>query len=171
MLDVIIAGGLVFAAIRGFMKGLIVEVISLVAVLIGIVVAIKFSPTISQFLETRVDWSAQVTRVVAYAITFGIALLIVFLAGKFFTKLAEAVALGLLNKILGALFGLLKYGMIISVLLILFNSIHEKVNLVDDKTIQESLFFEHIKNMAPTVFPLLLDLEKEIEINVDLPSL
>ncbi|MCK0130501.1 CvpA family protein [Flavobacteriaceae bacterium F08102] len=152
------------------MKGFILEVISLIAVLLGIVVAIKFSPNIANFLETSVEWSSQVIRVMAYAIAFALALVVVFLAGKLLTKLIEAVALGLFNKIVGALFGLLKYGMILSVLLILFQSVNKKMNLLKEDTLKNSVLFDRVKNVAPLIFPLLLDLEKEIKTNVGQPT-
>ncbi len=166
MLDVIIGSILVFGAVRGFMKGLIVEVISLVAVILGIIVAIKFSPVIASLLEDRVDWAPQVTKVVAYAGTFALALLIVFLAGKFFTKIAEAVALGFMNKILGGLFGALKYGMIISVLLILYDNINTKIPIFEKETTEESILFPQVKRLAPWVFPYILNAD-QLDLKID----
>ena len=50
-----------------------------------------------------------------------IIVLAISLAGKALTKLADFAALGLLNKLLGGVFGGLKIGLILSILLIVFS--------------------------------------------------
>ena len=56
ILDVIIVALLVFAFVRGFVKGFFVEVASLVALVGGIWGAIHFSYFAVALLEDYVDW-------------------------------------------------------------------------------------------------------------------
>jgi membrane protein required for colicin V production len=58
-LDIILAAILLFGLVRGFMKGLFVELATLVALLLGVYGAIHFSYLISDFLVEKVSWDQQ----------------------------------------------------------------------------------------------------------------
>lgn len=151
--DIILAALLVFGFIRGLFKGLFVEVASLLALVAGVYGAIHFSYFASDFLTSKVDWDEKYITVASFAITFAIIVVAVALLGKMFTKIADFAALGLLNKILGGVFGALKIGLILSVVLIIFNKMNSTIPFVDEKQKEESILFEPIKNLAPMLFP------------------
>ena len=92
-----------------------------------------------------------------FAVTFLLILLSIILAGKALTKLADFAALGLLNKFLGGLFGLLKMAVIIGVLIMLFALINSNIAVVEEKTLQTSIFYEPIKAIASNIFPDVLE--------------
>ena len=118
--DIIIAALLIFGFVRGIMKGLFVEVASLVALIGGVYGAIHFSYFLGDFLKEYVSWSEEYISLAAFAGTFIIIIIIIALLGKVLTKLADFAALGILNKILGGVFGVLKIGLILSVIFIFF---------------------------------------------------
>ncbi len=99
-------------------------------------------------------------QLVSFAGTFIIILVLISILGKVFTKIAESIALGFLNKFLGALFGLLKVGLIVSVVLMIFSKINKTLPFVEQSQTQESVLYEPIKNLAPAIFPNLI---KEVE--------
>lgn len=144
------------------MKGLFVEVASLLALVLGIFGAIHFSDFAAGLLADRLDWSDNTINMVAFAITFVIIVLAISLAGKALTKLADFAALGILNKLLGGVFGALKIGLILSVLLIIFNKLNETLPFLEKKHVEESVLFEPVKSLAPVIFPALVKSEKEI---------
>src|SRR5210317_232205 len=112
--DIIIAAFLIFGFVRGLMRGLFVEVASLVALVAGIYGAIHFSYFIGAYLSEYVEWEEQYITITSFALTFALIVLAISLAGKALTKIADFAALGLVNKILGGVFGLLKFGLILS---------------------------------------------------------
>ena len=115
VLDIILAALLLFGLVRGFMKGLFVEVASLVALIAGVYGAIHFSNFAAEFLQSKTEWNEKTINITAFAITFVVIILTISLAGKALTKLADFAALGILNKLLGGVFGALKIGLILSV--------------------------------------------------------
>ena len=160
----VLAAAILFGLVRGFMKGLFVEVASLVALIAGVYGAIHFSNFASDFLETKVDWNEKTINVVAFAITFVIIILAIALAGKALTKLADFAALGVINKILGAAFGALKIGLILSVLLIVFDRFNSTIAFADEETLDESVLYTPVKALVPMLFPdILRPKEKEEE--------
>src|SRR5690606_20102410 len=102
VIDIVLLGFLVLGLVRGFLKGFFVEVASLVALIAGIYGAIHFSYYASGMLTKHVDWDENTVNATAFAITFVVIVLVIALAGKAFTKLADFAALGILNKLLGS---------------------------------------------------------------------
>lgn len=162
IIDIILGALLLFGLIRGLMKGLFVEVASVVALIAGVYGAIHFSNFAADFLEPRVEWDEKYVNIVAFAITFVIIVVVIALAGKALTKLADFAALGFLNKLLGGVFGALKIGLILSVVLIIFDNMNSTVPFASDEDLEESVLYEPVKSLAPMLFPSILDKGKEV---------
>ncbi|MEZ4793165.1 MAG: CvpA family protein [Gelidibacter sp.] len=167
VLDIILAALILFGLMRGLLKGLFVEVASLVALVVGIYGAIHFSNFAASFLQDKTEWSEKTINIVAFAITFVIIVLVIAMAGKALTKLADFAALGLLNKILGGVFGALKIGLILSIILIVFDSLNSTIPFTDEGTIEDSILYKPVKSLAPMIFPSILEKKKELEENED----
>lgn len=163
VIDIVLGALLLFGLVRGLTKGLFVEVASLLALIAGVYGAIHFSHFATEFLESRVDWSEKFINIASFAITFIIIVFAISLAGKALTKLADFAALGILNKLLGGLFGFLKIGLILSVVLMVFSSMNKTIPFVDDQDIQESVLYEHVRSFAPMIFPDIIEVEEKKE--------
>lgn len=161
LIDIILGALLLFGLIRGFMKGLFVEVASLVALIAGVYGAIHFSNFAADFLGSKLDWDEKYINIVAFAITFVIIVLVIALAGKALTKLANFAALGILNKLLGGVFGALKIGLILSVLLIVFDTMNNSIPFADEKDLKDSILYKPVKGLAPMLFPSILNKGKD----------
>jgi membrane protein required for colicin V production len=109
----------------------------------------------------HVDWSEQTINLASFAITFVIIVLAISLAGKALTKLADFAALGFLNKLLGALFGVLKIGLILSIVLMVFSKMNKTIPFLEDEDLKDSVLYEPVKSLAPMIFPNILKSEEE----------
>jgi membrane protein required for colicin V production len=161
VIDIVLGALLIFGLIRGFMKGLFVEVASLVALVAGVYGAIHFSHYMSEKLGDNVNWDEKYVNVLAFAVTFFLIVLLVSLAGKAFTKLADFAALGILNKLLGAAFGVLKIGFILSIVLIIFSHTNNNIEFVSHKKLTQSVLYLPVKNIATLIFPNIIKQEEE----------
>ena len=162
--DIIIAVILVFGFIRGLMKGLFVEVASLVALIAGVYGAIHFSYFAGDYLKAKVSWNENYITLVSFAVTFAIIVLAISLLGKLFTKLADFAALGLLNKTLGGVFGALKIALIFSVIIMIFDQFNSVITFVKPEDRAKSILYEPVRKLAPTLFPSLIkDVTEKIE--------
>lgn len=170
VLDIVLASLLLFGLVRGFMKGLFVEVASLVALVAGVYGAIHFSNYAATFIDENSQWNEKTVNITAFAITFVIIVLVIALAGKALTKLADFAALGILNKILGGIFGALKIGLILSVILIVFDSLNSTLPFTDEKSLEDSILYEPIKSFAPSIFPSILNKKDIKEVIEDIPK-
>ncbi len=162
ILDIVLLVILLFGVVRGFMNGFFVEIASLVSLALGLYGAIHFSYFAANFLKDKFEWSEKTIQIIAFAVTFVIIVLIISLSGKLLTKIADTIALGAFNKILGALFGLMKLGLILSVVLIVFDRFNSSIlPLVKEEKLQNSVLYTPVKNLAPLLFPSILEREWE----------
>ncbi|APZ45866.1 colicin V production protein [Polaribacter reichenbachii] len=158
VIDIIIAVILIFAAVRGFMTGLFSSIASLVAIVAGVFCAIHFSYYVEYELNDSVlEWSHQTNKIVAFAVTFLFVVLAIIFVGKLLTKLADITALGLLNKILGGIFGALKWSLILSVIFLLFDKFNKTIPFVDKEMLDSSVLYYPVKSIIPTLFPAIMD--------------
>lgn len=159
--DIIITGLLLFGFVRGLFKGLFLEVASFIALVAGIYGAIHFSYFIKDLLITKVSWEEKYITLAAFAITFLVIVIVVTLIGKLFTKIADFASLGILNKLLGGVFGALKIGFGLSVILLIFSKLNNKIPFISVEQQESAILYEPIKNLAPNIFPDYVKVEED----------
>lgn len=160
-IDIILGIFLLLGLVRGFMKGFFVELASLVALIAGIFGAIHFSYYASSFIAEHVDWEENYINLAAFAVTFIIIIVIISLAGKLLTKLANVIALGILNKLLGGAFGVVKMAFLASVIILFFEAVNNNNSLIEQKKIDSSVLYSPVSKIAPLVLPSILKEAKE----------
>ncbi|MCB4807181.1 CvpA family protein [Tamlana sp. 62-3] len=161
VIDIVLGALILLGLVRGFLKGLFVEVASLVALVAGVYGAIHFSNFAAEFLQTKTDWGEKTINVTAFAITFVVIILAIALAGKALTKLADFAALGILNKLLGGVFGALKIALLLSVILNIFDKFNNTITFIDDDDIENSILYTPVKSLVPLIFPKLISDETD----------
>ena len=159
-IDIIIGIILIFGTVNGFLKGLFVEVTTLVGLVLGVYGAIHFSHFLANFLKDYMTWDESMLQLVSFAGTFLIILIGMVLLGKAMTKIAETIALGFFNKLVGAIFGFLKYALILSIVLLVYDEINASLRFVEKEKVKKSVLYEPVKNFAPTTFPNLVRVVK-----------
>jgi len=153
--DIVLGVLLILSAIGGFRKGLIVELASLAALILGIWGAIKFSYLTSEFLVENFDWKWDHLDIASFIITFVVIVILVHIVGNVVNKLVETVMLGFVNKLAGLVFGILRAALILSIVLLVFDKIDEDMKILSSKTKSESQMYYPIRNLAPTIFPFI----------------
>ena len=85
------------------------------------------------------------------------------LLAKFFTSIASFAYLGWLNKLGGAVFSMLKTILMLGVLISLLQKINGNGMLVKQATLDQSLLYQPVLNLAHLLFPALEDVKQEFE--------
>lgn len=155
-IDIILGILLLWGLIKGFSKGLFSSLASLVALIVGIYIAVHFSHIAGGYLEHYVNWQEGAMKLVAFAVTFIVVVILVSLAGKILTKIADYAALGILNKILGGAFGVLKMAFIASVIIIFIDAINRNITIIKEETLNSSVLYTPVRELAPMILPSIL---------------
>ena len=147
-LDMTIAGSVVIGMIIGLRKGLIREVAGMAALAVGIVGARIFAPYMTPWIEQNLGVTAEWSRMVAWtACFFGLGYGI-NLTARFLTRTLGIMALGGVNKLLGAIFGGLKYILLFSVIFNLVTLASEYVQIPGNKMREQSVLYNPVKEVA-----------------------
>ncbi len=146
---------LIISVVTGFINGLVKEVASLAALILGIWGAIRFSAFTAGKLYDYFDMTGQYVGIIAFVITFGVIVIIIHFIGIVADKIVSAAALGFVNRILGMGFGLLKSILIMSVIFVLLNVIDAKRSFLPKDKIEGSYFYNPISDIAPALFPII----------------
>lgn len=160
-IDIILIIPLLWGAFMGFRKGLILELASLVGLILGIYGAIKLSGFTAEKLTEYFNVTTEWLGLISFLITFIGIVFAVFLFAKILDKTLKLVALGFVNRLLGLLFGVLKYALIVSTLLYFFENINKKFSLTEDDFMAESILWEPMKTAIAPFKELLEDFEIE----------
>jgi membrane protein required for colicin V production len=157
ILDIILGLFLVYGLYKGLKNGLFVEIASLAAIIIGLYGAIKFSYLTGSYLSQNMDWDENYIKLAAFIITFLAIVILVNMAGKILTKIADFAMLGLLNKITGGVFGILKTAVILGTLLYFIESASSSFNLIENNTVKESVLYTPVRDIGALVFGNIIE--------------
>ncbi len=155
ILDILFLVPLLFALYRGFKKGLLQMAASLLALILGIFGAIKLRPVFASLLDSIFDISPEYLNVIAFSVAFVFIVLLVHLLAYMVEKLVKAVALNLVNRVLGMGFGLLVTAFVISMILWPVNRVNQDKQIIKPERIEGSLLYKPLSAFAPAVFPYL----------------
>ena len=157
-LDIVILLLFIPGIIRGISKGFIEQIISLVGIVLSAYLAFKFSGVACNWLKHYLVGSETLLNVLGFAIILVGVLLIVMFVAKLVTAVVEKASLGWVNKVLGLVFSLAVSALLISLFIILFDTVNVKFGLVKSPVLQESLLYGALKDLGYFVFPYLKNL-------------
>ena len=152
ILDVIIIIPIAIGLIVGLFKGFIKELISLVAIILGIWGAKRFEPYVTDLLISWFDIQPATAQPLAYLVLFIVIVVILLLLAHLLDKLLSAIALGGINKLLGAIFGAIKYALIVSVLLNVFDTFDKRFHIIENDKKESSFCYYPLMKLGPELW-------------------
>lgn len=155
LIDIFLGFILILGLIRGFWSGFFAEFGSLISLLVGIWAALKFSVFTATELQNHVSWDPQKIQVISFIVTFLVVVIAITLVAKLLTKTAGLVGLGLVNKIMGAVIGVLKSILILSVFLNLFGKVNGDGEILSKDKTDNSIFYNPITLVAAKIYPTI----------------
>ena len=164
-IDIVLGLLLLYGLFKGVKNGLVIELASILALIAGLYGAIHFSYIVGNYLAIHWDWNERTMSLLSFIITFFIIVIVVVMAGKLLTKIAEFALLGLLNKIAGGLFGALKVAIILGALLIFMESVNKNLKLINEDTKSESVLYEPIRNIGDLVFSTVIKSDPDEDVD------
>lgn len=154
-IDILLCIPMVWGLYKGFTKGLIIEAATLVAFSAGVWAGITFSDYLAEKLKEQFDWQTPYLPIISFACVFLLIIGFVFLVAKMIQRMVDGIALSALNKVGGAVFGVLKFAMVMSVLIFMIDAVEESYPMISFKTKEESLLYRPVGKIAPTLIPAL----------------
>ena len=156
-IDLLIGLLLVYSFYKGFKNGLIIELASLLAIVLGVFSAYHYADLTAIYLAKWVDWSETALLTVSFILTFIVVVIVINLIGNIVSKIIGMIALGLVNKIAGGFFGLVKILLVISVIFVLADAIKEYVDIFEYEIVRSSFILSFYEENILSLFPHIIE--------------
>jgi len=131
-LDVLLVLPLIVGLVRGLMRGFISEIIAILVVVLGVLGAKLWAQTFSAWLLAQFAWPQGVCDIVAYTLLFLAIAIALSLLAKLLTKFMRAIHLGWANRLIGGVFGLAKYGLVVLFAVFIMEKTNESLHWTED---------------------------------------
>ena len=158
-LDIIITTLLLYALVKGFSNGLIKEVLGFFSLLLGTYVAFNFSKEMEPKIIGFLGVEKELASIVSFAVLFLLVVVIFKLIRICFDKLTSLLALGIVNRFLGSIFGVLKVGFFCGLILYF----GEKHGFIDKTTTKNSILYKPTRGLVDNIIPKLTEAETILE--------
>ena len=146
ILDIIILIPVAWFGFKGLKNGLIRELASIAALVLGVWATLRFS----DYVATKLG-NTMAIKAVAFVLTFFAVLVAVHFAGILVEKVVKLVIPAWLNNIFGLLFGAAKALLVVSVLLYFVTIVDFKEMLLKPEVKEKSLIYKHIEPIVPSI--------------------
>ncbi len=158
-IDIVLGALLLWSLIKGFRKGFIIELASLLALILGIYGAIKFADITASYLSNNIDLPDDYTPLIAFALTFVVIVVAVHFLARVIQKLVKMVALNFINRIAGAIFSGIKTMLILSFILFFVESIDQSIKVIPKDKKDQSILYYPLSGIAFKIIPAITSSE------------
>jgi membrane protein required for colicin V production len=162
-IDLVFIVPIVWYAYKGFTKGFVLGIATLIALILGIYVAKHFSIYAAEFFHNTLNITNKYMNIISFIVTFLLVIILVILLGKSIEKLVKATKLGLINRLAGGALGIFKVVLILSTILLILNAIKMDDVLISKETKDSSLLYRPVEKVAPFIFPRIKEIREEIK--------
>lgn len=153
--DLVIVILILITLIKGFFSGFVMQVATLAGIILGAIFAGKLAEIIAPELIELVEGSSHIIGPLSYIIAFVAILVGLFFIGKLLESFIDALQMGMLNRLAGALFCSVKWIIIFSIVLNLIVEFDQDKRIIKEEVRNESYTYPYIAKVAQTVIPYL----------------
>lgn len=165
VLDFIFLIPLAFFIIKGYQRGIIIELVSVIALIFAIVGCMKLTYIFIGSFQgsgTKSEWFP----LLAYLFVFILIYLVIYFFGKLLEKFIKTANLNFINRLAGVLLGVFKAVFLFSLLIWLLNM----VDIFPESVKTKSITYRYLKPVAPvlidyvsSMIPVFKDIINQVE--------
>lgn len=138
--------------VKGLFDGVIKQVVSLIALLVGIFFCTKAALWLRGYILALGWFPEQGVTVLSYVAGFLLIVGVILLAGEILTRVVGATPLSVLNHLVGGVLGLCFMMAFVSLLLNSMEMIDKRSVLIPRQAKVESRFYNSVKEIIPTIY-------------------
>lgn len=150
-LDIMIVVPLLYGLLKGIKNGLVKEITGLVSIIVGVYVSVHFSELLTPYFKDVLKGNESFIPILSFALLFVVTLLLIRVFGYLADKFMKALALGVINYILGGVFGALKMAIMVSFVVY----IADQINVIPKETKKTTVLYAHTSEVINVIAPQL----------------
>lgn len=136
---------MVLAIFKGYSRGLIVALFSVLAFIIGLAAAIKLSAVVAIYFKQNINVANQWLPILSFALVFVLVAVLVRLGAALIEKTLKMSMLGWANRLAGIILYAVLYTIIFGIVLFYTN----KMGFIKPGTIETSATYNFISGLGP----------------------
>lgn len=136
----------IISALRGYQKGLIRQVVAVIALVIAFYVAMENYKLVAVYFNENLSMTMSIAEVISFGLIVIVTSAVINIIGYLLNKLTGLLLLSMVDSIGGAAVGLIKGGLIVYILLILIGRM--PFPFIQD-SIQTSVFAKKFLTLTP----------------------
>ena len=161
LIVIILALGVAIGCYQGAFK----QIANLLGVVVGIIIAASFYKQGGELLASKCGASAGIAQVVAFVILVIIVPVCLGFVATLLTKLFSSIHLGFLNRLAGAVIGVVCYGLLLSFAFNVYDFVESKFGFSSEKLEQREDIFYKVKHVSQPLLPDLLIVDDSTEVS------
>lgn len=151
IIDIICGILILLAFFNGYKKGIIDAVLSIFAIVLGIIIALNFSTIVTSWLIENFNLPTFILPALSFILVIIVVILALKLVANLAEKILKTVMLNFVNKLAGGIVWSLLATVILSLLLFFVN----KTGIFTESLISESFALKTLLPLAPTFLELI----------------
>lgn len=156
--DIILLCCFIPGIVRGITKGFVEQATALIAVILGVWLAVRFSAIASVWLSKWIVWKPEIIRAASFVIIVVLTILVLFVIGRLITKVIKISTLGWLNRLLGVLLGVFTTALILGVCVTAIDAFNSHWVLIKPEVLDQSPVWCAMREFSSALFPVIKQL-------------
>ena len=149
-IDIFLALVLAFGFYVGYNRGIIKSLFAVVSLIVAVLAAMKLSPLTITFLDNQLSWDPRWIVVLGFVLTFMVVVIGVRYLGKMVEGAMAKLEINFINKMMGGSVSAFLFLVVFST----FIWFMDDVNLISQKTKEESMTYEAVRPVPQMVATL-----------------
>ena len=164
-LDIVVIACIAIGIIHGLITGIVKQVISLVSLIAAVLLSGAVANWIHNWMQPHIQnenswFSPTIQSAIYYVLAFILIVSLFGILAHLVDKVINFTPAGIFNKVFGALFGSFLWALCLSILLNFIVVFDNQSRLITQPVKENSVCYEPIKMLFPTVFPYIKDFFK-----------
>lgn len=165
-IDIVFLVLMLLAIVKGYSKGFIIALFSIVGFIAGLAAALKLSAYVAARLSGTFSTSGKWLPFISFLLVFIAVVVLVNLGARLIQKSLELVMMGWINRIAGILLFALLYSIFFSIFLFYAAQLH----IISAETIAASTAYPYLQPLGPavinslgTIIPIFKDMFQQLQ--------
>lgn len=141
----------IYGLYLGYSRGIIKTVFTVLSVLFGVIIAFRFSPDMTEFLETAFDSTNPLMFIAGFLLTFVLTMIAIRTVARVLENGLESANINFINQAAGAVLTASFTTLLFSTLVLFANKAH----LIEEDTKRDSLTYSYLERYPQTMWALL----------------
>lgn len=126
---------------QGYSRGIIKTVFTVFSIVFGLMIAFKFTPAATRFLETAFHSDSPLNFIAGFLLAFVLTMIIIRMTAQFFERTLQAANINFINQTAGGILLGALYTLVFSLLLWFC----EQAHIITPENSKDSMTYQHLR--------------------------